>query len=127
MSEFTSPVTMPALDAVDPGVYRQYYGIPMFTTIPTGDLKASKDFWIHGLGFIDLFSIPGRLCHLRRWAFQDILLVTGEPSAEPPSPPCRASASRRSSGSWTSSSSAARSSRPGARRDPMRCHGTPWT
>lgn len=83
MSEFTSPVPIPALDAVDPGVYRQIYGMPMFVTVPTGDLEASKDFWIRGLGFIDLFSIPGRLCHLRRWAFQDVLLVTGESSAEP--------------------------------------------
>lgn len=82
MSEFTSPVPLPALDAVDPGVYREIYGMPMFVTIPTADLEASKDFWIRGLGFIDLFSIPGRLCHLRRWAFQDVLMVTGEPAAE---------------------------------------------
>jgi catechol 2,3-dioxygenase-like lactoylglutathione lyase family enzyme len=70
---------MPALDAVDPGVYREYYGMPTFATIPTGDLERSKDFWTRGLGFIDLFSVPGQLVHLRRWAFQDVLLVPGEP------------------------------------------------
>lgn len=81
MIEFTSPVPVPAPDAVDPGVYREIYGMPMFVTVPTGDLEASKDFWIRGLGFIDLFSIPERICHLRRWAFQDVLLVAGEPAA----------------------------------------------
>jgi len=81
MSEFVSPVPTPALDAVAPEAYRGFYGMPMFPTIPTGDLDASKDFWIRGLGFIDLFSIPGRLTHLRRWAFQDVLLVPGEPAA----------------------------------------------
>jgi hypothetical protein len=81
MSAFTSPVPLPALDAADPGVYREFYGMPMFVTIPTGDLEASKDFWIRGLGFIDLFSAPGgQVCHLRRWAFQDVLLVPGTPA-----------------------------------------------
>jgi hypothetical protein len=78
MSEFVSPVPMPALDAVAPEVYRSYYGMPMFVNVPTSDLAASKDFWIRGLGFIDLFSIPDRLTHLRRWAFQDVLLLPGE-------------------------------------------------
>jgi hypothetical protein len=80
MTEFVSPVPMPALDAVAPEVYRGIYGMPMFVTLPTDDLAASRDFWIRGLGFIDLFSIPGQLTHLRRWAFQDVLLVPGEPA-----------------------------------------------
>jgi hypothetical protein len=58
--------------------------MPMFLTLPTGDLAASVDFWLRGLGFVDLFSVPGRLTHLRRWAFQDVLLVPGEPPAEAP-------------------------------------------
>jgi hypothetical protein len=77
MGEYTSPVPVPALEAIAPEVCRGYYGMPMFVTVPTRDLAASKDFWIRGLGFIDLFSIPDRLIHLRRWAFQDVLLVTG--------------------------------------------------
>jgi hypothetical protein len=84
MSEYVSPVPMPALDVTAPEVYRRYYGMPMFVNVPTSDLAASKDFWIGGLGFIDLFSIPDRLTHLRRWAFQDVLLAPGERVDEAP-------------------------------------------
>ncbi|MBB4903836.1 VOC family protein [Actinophytocola algeriensis] len=80
MTEYVSPVPMPALDAVAPEVYRGIYGMPMFVTLPTTDLAASRDFWLRGLGFIDLFSIPGQLTHVRRWAFQDVLFVPGEPA-----------------------------------------------
>ena len=79
-----SPVRAPALDATPPEVQRGIYGMPMFVTVPTSDLAASVDFWVRGLGFIDLFTIPGRLTHLRRWAFQDVLLV---PSGRPADPP----------------------------------------
>ena len=85
MSEFVSPVPMPALDAQAPAPYEGIYGMPMFLTIPTGDLTVSREFWLRGLGFIDLFSVPGRLTHLRRWAFQDVLLVPAE-SSPPVSP-----------------------------------------
>jgi hypothetical protein len=85
MSEFMGPVPRPALDAVAPEVYRGYYGMPMFVIAPTHDLETSKDFWIRGLGFIELFSVPGRLVHLRRWAFQDVLLVPADEVAEAPS------------------------------------------
>ncbi|WP_020389606.1 hypothetical protein [Kribbella catacumbae] len=78
MNEFIGPVPLPALDAVAPEVYRGFYGMPMFVIVPTADLETSKDFWIRGLGFIDLFSVPGQLVHLRRWAFQDVLLVPAE-------------------------------------------------
>ncbi|GIH64801.1 MULTISPECIES: VOC family protein [Microbispora] len=84
MSEYISPVPMPALDATAPEIYRDYYGMPMFVTIPTRDLAASKDFWTRGLGFVDLFSVPDRLTHLRRWAFQDVLLVPAEQVGEVP-------------------------------------------
>ncbi|MFF5261521.1 VOC family protein [Actinomadura viridis] len=84
MSEYVSPVPMPALDAAAPEVYRGIYGMPMFVTVPTPDLEASRDFWVRGLGFIDLFSVPGRLTHLRRWAFQDVLLVPAEEAGRLP-------------------------------------------
>ncbi|PZG02280.1 VOC family protein [Micromonospora deserti] len=71
-----SPVPAPGPDAVAPEPFRGIYGMPAFVTIPTSDLAASTDFWIRGLGFFELFSIPGRLVHLRRWAFQDVLLVS---------------------------------------------------
>ncbi|MDQ1204901.1 VOC family protein [Microbacterium sp. SORGH_AS_0862] len=70
-----SPVPAPGPDAVAPELYRGIYGMPMFVTIPTTDIPASVDFWTRGLGFFELFAIPGQLVHLRRWAFQDVLLV----------------------------------------------------
>ena len=80
-----SPVPAPGPDAVPPEPFRGIYGMPAFVTIPTSDLAASVDFWTNGLGFIDLFTIPGGVTHLRRWAFQDVLLVPGTPAAEAPS------------------------------------------
>lgn len=82
MTEYHSPVPTPALDAEAPEIYRQYYGMPMFTLSPTADLAASRDFWTEGLGFIDIFTIPDQVTHLRRWAFQDVLLTPGTPPAE---------------------------------------------
>ncbi|MCX4389263.1 VOC family protein [Micromonospora peucetia] len=80
-----SPVPAPGPDAVAPEPYRGIYGMPAFVTIPTSDLAASVDFWTRGLGFFELFSIPGTLVHLRRWAFQDVLLVSAESvPAQPP-------------------------------------------
>ncbi|GAA1518169.1 hypothetical protein GCM10009741_17280 [Kribbella lupini] len=81
---YISPVPMPGPDAVAPEIYRTIYPMPMFTIVPTEDLEASKDFWIRGLGFIDLFSVPGQVTHLRRWAFQDVLLVPGDAPVEAP-------------------------------------------
>ncbi|MEV5765815.1 VOC family protein [Micromonospora sp. NPDC052213] len=71
-----SPVPDPGPDAVAPELFRGIYGMPAFASIPTSDLAASVDFWTRGLGFFELFSIPGTLVHLRRWAFQDVLLVS---------------------------------------------------
>ncbi|APE22098.1 MULTISPECIES: VOC family protein [Streptomyces] len=73
-----SPVPSPGPDAVPPEPFRGIYGMPAFVTIPTSDLAASVDFWVRGLGFFELFGIPGTLVHLRRWAFQDVLLVHTE-------------------------------------------------
>ncbi|MFF8838396.1 VOC family protein [Streptomyces sp. NPDC015130] len=70
-----SPVPSPGPDAAPPELFRGIYGMPAFVTIPTTDLAASVDFWTRGLGFFELFGIPGTLVHLRRWAFQDVLLV----------------------------------------------------
>ena len=78
-----SPVPTPGEDAKPPEPFPGIYGMPMFVTVPTSDLDASVDFWTEALGFFSLFSIPGRLVHLRRWAFQDVLLV---PAPQEPSP-----------------------------------------
>ncbi|MBF6355619.1 VOC family protein [Nocardia higoensis] len=71
-----SPVPTPGPDATAPEPFRGIYGMPAFVRIPTADLTASVDFWVRGLGFFELFGIPGTLVHLRRWAFQDVLLVS---------------------------------------------------
>lgn len=73
-----SPVPAPGPDAVPPEPYRGIYGMPAFVTIPTTDLDASVAFWTRGLDFFELFRTPGRLVHLRRWAFQDVLLVRAD-------------------------------------------------
>ena len=78
-----SPVPTPGEDAKPPEPFHGIYGMPMFVTVPTSDLDVSVDFWTEALGFFSLFSIPGRLVHLRRWAFQDVLLV---PAPQEPSP-----------------------------------------
>lgn len=70
-----SPVPTPSAEAVAPEPFRGIYGMPMFNRVFTTDAEASREFWTRGLGFFDLFSIPGTLTHLRRWAFQDVLLV----------------------------------------------------
>jgi hypothetical protein len=72
---------MPGIDAAPAEIYREIYPMPMFVIAPTFDLEASKAFWIEGLGFVDLFSVPGQITHLRRWAFQDVLLIPGTPEA----------------------------------------------
>ena len=78
-----SPVPAPAEDAQPPEPFRGIYGMPMFVTVSAQDLAQSVEFWTDGLGFFVLFSIPGKLAHLRRWAFQDVLLV---PAGEEPPP-----------------------------------------
>ena len=79
-----SPVPLPGPDATPPEIYRGIYAMPMFVIVPTSDLATSVDFWTRGLGFIDLFTIPGQVTHLRRWVFQDALLVPIGGPAEPP-------------------------------------------
>lgn len=69
------PTLERGIHAVAPEIFRGIYAMPAFVTIPTHDLAASADYWIRGLGFIELFSNPGHVVHLRRWAYQDVLLV----------------------------------------------------
>lgn len=82
-----SPLSVVGPDAVAPEPFRGIYAMPMFVTVRTRDLAASTDFWVRGLGFIELFSVPGQVVHLRRWAFQDVLLVPVDASAPAPEEP----------------------------------------
>lgn len=77
-----SPVPAPGPDAVAPEPFQGIYGMPSFVTIPTTDLTGSVDFWTRGLDFFELFSVPGQLVHLRRWAFQDVLLIPATSTPE---------------------------------------------
>ncbi|ASR38846.1 glycosyltransferase [Prauserella marina] len=79
-----SPVPVPGPGTEPAELFRGIYGMPTFVTVPTADLAASVDFWTRGLGFFDLFSVEGAITHLRRWAFQDVLLVPGEPAEGTP-------------------------------------------
>ncbi|KAF0847449.1 hypothetical protein FNL39_103347 [Nocardia caishijiensis] len=57
--------------------------MPMFVIVPCPDIARSVEFWTEGLGFFELFAAPGQVTHLRRWAFQDVLLVPGAPADRP--------------------------------------------
>jgi catechol 2,3-dioxygenase-like lactoylglutathione lyase family enzyme len=88
MSEVPSPVPAPAAGAEPPPVSRAIYGMPMFATLNAADLRATVSWYIAGLGFIELFTLPGPggdplLVHLRRWQFQDLLV---RPARGPVSP-----------------------------------------
>lgn len=82
-----SPISERGAQAVAPEVFRGIYAMPAFVSIPTSDLAASTEFWVRGLGFIELFSIPGQVVHLRRWAFQDVLLVPAAADTSDVEPP----------------------------------------
>jgi len=78
MTDIPSPVPVPALGATAPPITRGIYAMPMFATFTASDLDATRSWYVDGLGFLELFSVPGPagpvLVHLRRWQFQDLLL-----------------------------------------------------
>lgn len=81
-----SPVPDPTKNEPVPEPYRGTYAMPMFATIGTPDFERSTEFWTSALGFVDFFSVPDQVVHLRRWAFQDVLLVPtdGRPAGRGP-------------------------------------------
>lgn len=73
---------------------REIYAMPAFTTLAVRDIDTSRG-WYETLGFVVLAEMgtgPGRLVHLRRYRYQDLLLV----SADPDDPVARASRVRTS-------------------------------
>ena len=84
MNDFESPVPAPVPGAQAPPVSHAVYGMPMFATLQATDLSATVSWYVDGLGFLSLFTMPGpdgpALVHLRRWQFQDILV---RPAAGP--------------------------------------------
>lgn len=79
MSQIPTPVPDPVAGARSPGVSRAIYGMPMFASLAATDLDRTVSWYVDGLGFVELFTIPGAtgapvLVHLRRWHFQDLLV-----------------------------------------------------
>jgi catechol 2,3-dioxygenase-like lactoylglutathione lyase family enzyme len=72
-----------------PEIDRSIYVMPAFATHRVGDLEASRRWYVEGLGFEALAELPGpsggiALIHLRRWRYQDLLLVPGRAPDSPP-------------------------------------------
>ena len=94
MTETPSPVPAPAAGAQAPPISRAIYGMPMFATLQARDLAATVSWYTEGLGFINLFTMPGPdgaplLVHLRRWQFQDLLVRPARRPATPGDRPAR--------------------------------------
>src|SRR5689334_16790167 len=56
------------------------YVMPAFATLSVSDLERSRRWYVEGLGFVTLAELPRpsgdiALIHLRRWRYQDLLLV----------------------------------------------------
>jgi len=74
------------MDTYTPGSTRDIYGMPAFVTLTVTDVERTVDWYVNGLDFIALFTMPGpdgtpALVHLRRWRYQDILVRPGKPPA----------------------------------------------
>lgn len=70
------------MDNITPEVTRDIYGMPTFATLTVADIDRTVDWYVNGLDFISLFTMPGpdgvpALVHLRRWRYQDILVRRG--------------------------------------------------
>jgi catechol 2,3-dioxygenase-like lactoylglutathione lyase family enzyme len=94
MTETPSPVPAPAAGVQAPPISRAIYGMPMFATLQARDLAATVSWYTEGLGFINLFTMPGPdgaplLVHLRRWQFQDLLVRPARNPATPGDGPAR--------------------------------------
>jgi catechol 2,3-dioxygenase-like lactoylglutathione lyase family enzyme len=73
------------MELIAPEVTKDIYGMPAFATLGVRDMARSVDWYVNGLDFIALFTMPGpdgapALVHLRRWRYQDILLRPGQPT-----------------------------------------------
>lgn len=73
------------LEVPAPVIDREIYAMPMFVTLPVADLDRSRAFY-GALGVVELAVMPGpdgsvQVVHLRRYRYQDILLVPAEGSS----------------------------------------------
>ena len=72
-----------------PAIDLSIYVMPACATLTVSDLDASRRWYVDGLGFAVLAQVPGptgsvALLHLRRWRYQDLLLVPGRSPDMPP-------------------------------------------
>jgi hypothetical protein len=73
------------------GITRDIYGMPAFTKLAVADLFATVAWFTGALDFTELFTMPSpsgdpALVHLRRWRYQDILVVPAGPDVYPIGP-----------------------------------------
>ena len=74
----SSPDASPPSTTIDRGIYV----MPQFVTFEVSDMDSARRWYVNGLGFVELAVLPGPegepvLVHLRRFRYQDILLVPG--------------------------------------------------
>lgn len=84
----TNPV--PEIEVPLPVIDLSIYVMPSFATLSVSNLGHSRRWYVDGLGFAVLAEIPGpsgevTLIHLRRWRYQDLLLVPAHDSLSPTS------------------------------------------
>lgn len=65
---------------IEPVVDTAIYPMPLFVRLEVTDLARSRAFYTGALDFVELAVLPGpggtpMLVHLRRWRYQDLLLV----------------------------------------------------
>lgn len=75
----------PGIEVPEHRIDREIYAMPAFVTFEVGDLDDART-WYEALGFVLLAELgagPGRLLHMRRYRYQDVLLVTARPADAP--------------------------------------------
>jgi catechol 2,3-dioxygenase-like lactoylglutathione lyase family enzyme len=70
------------MDVIPAEITRDIYPMPAFITLVVADVDRTVDWYVNGLDFVVLFTLPApdgttALVHLRRWRYQDILVVPG--------------------------------------------------
>jgi len=75
-------MTLPDASLPSTTIDRGIYVMPQFVTFEVSDMSAARRWYVNALGFVELAVLPGpsgdpALVHLRRFRYQDILLVPG--------------------------------------------------
>ena len=70
------------METIATEIDRDIYPMPAFLTLVVADVERTVDWYVNGLDFVVLFTLPApdgttALVHLRRWRYQDILVRPG--------------------------------------------------